>query len=341
MKSLSCASILVLSLGAVSANAETINGFDPAKSCIEVLSKTGGTTDQFMVSAWVFGYLAAQSGAVRPVTVDNNKVVLENLTKACVKSGGASLLTLVGGEKAGKAPAPQVTPQPAPQAQGEPEPQPHQQAQGDPQPQPQPQPQRQSEGDPQPQPQQQAQGDPQPQPQPQRQSEGDPQPQPQQQAQGDPQPKPQVAPVASANSEAAARALLAQFMDPGADRAALTQALIAKPHEIRAVYGEPLASKMIATYAKHLTPGVSIGPKPGQSEILTWYATTGGLRSGSAALADFPGGYGDVRPYFIGDYPIVRFKFVEPGKTLGMAFDGLIFVGNRWVWMPKPWRALN
>jgi len=29
------------------------------------------------------------------------------------------------------------------------------------------------------------------------------------------------------------------------------------------------------------------------------------------------------------------------GKTTGLAFDGLIYVNNRWVLMPKPWRALN
>ena len=116
---------------------------------------------------------------------------------------------------------------------------------------------------------------------------------------------------------------------------------MAKPHEIRAVYGEPLASKLIATYDKHLTANVAIGPKAGQTELLTWFATTGGLRNGGAALKAFPGGYDQVRPYFVGDYPIVRFKFVEPGKELGMAYDGLVHVGGRWVWMPKPWRALK
>ena len=36
-----------------------------------------------------------------------------------------------------------------------------------------------------------------------------------------------------------------------------------------------------------------------------------------------------------------RFKFVTKGQTAGLAFDGLIYVNNRWVLMPKPWRALN
>ena len=48
----------------------------------------------------------------------------------------------------------------------------------------------------------------------------------------------------------------------------------------------------------------------------------------------------DVLDYFVSDVPIGRFKFVEQGETLGLAFDGLIFVNDHWVFMPKPWRAL-
>lgn len=36
-----------------------------------------------------------------------------------------------------------------------------------------------------------------------------------------------------------------------------------------------------------------------------------------------------------------RFKFVEPGKELGISFDGLVFVNGRFVIFPKPWRMLG
>ncbi|MGJ5620789.1 hypothetical protein [Sulfitobacter sp. MF3-043] len=55
---------------------------------------------------------------------------------------------------------------------------------------------------------------------------------------------------------------------------------------------------------------------------------------------EFPGGYKDVLQYFKIDVPIVRFKFVQKGETLGLAFDGLIHVNGRWVTMPKPRRSL-
>lgn len=142
-------------------------------------------------------------------------------------------------------------------------------------------------------------------------------------------------------SEENARALLMKFLQPGADLAALTAELKPSEADIRAVYGPPLSDLLITDYARMFTPGVAIGPKPDQNALLTSRATTASLKRGDAVLRDFPGGYKDVLEYFIGDHPIIRFKFVTQGETMGMAFDGLIFVNGRWVLMPKPWRSLK
>jgi hypothetical protein len=37
----------------------------------------------------------------------------------------------------------------------------------------------------------------------------------------------------------------------------------------------------------------------------------------------------------------VRWKFVKPGETIGMAYDGLVFVNGHWAWFPKAWHALR
>jgi len=136
------------------------------------------------------------------------------------------------------------------------------------------------------------------------------------------------------------RDLLLKFFEPDADRAALTAALKPSAADIHAVYGEPLASNLIKTYESMFTPGVQIGPKPEHVELYTVTTTTAKLKSRAVALDAFPGGYKKVLPYFLGEYPIVRFKFVKAGKTTGLALDGLIFVNNHWVLMPKPWRSL-
>lgn len=142
-------------------------------------------------------------------------------------------------------------------------------------------------------------------------------------------------------SSAEAKARLLQFLDPAADRVALTAALKPTEADIRAVYGAPLADQLVAMYAAMFTPGAAIGPKPGQDEVILIRTTTASLKDGDAVLREFPGGYEKVRGYFVGDVPIVRFKFVEQGQTTGLAFDGLIYVKDRWVLMPKPWRALD
>ena len=150
-----------------------------------------------------------------------------------------------------------------------------------------------------------------------------------------------AAPVyaASANLEADGKALLRKFLDPKADRAALTWALKPTDADVKAVYGEPLGSKLAAFYAQMFKPGTAIGPKDGQTELLYVYATTAQIKAGAPVAGEFPGGYAKVAQYMIKDVPIVRFKFVKPGETTGMAFDGLMYVNGRWVFMPKPWNA--
>ena len=137
------------------------------------------------------------------------------------------------------------------------------------------------------------------------------------------------------------RALLDRFFDPAADHAAMTLALKPSPDDVRAVYSEPLAGKLVAAYDRLFDSGGAIQPKAGQTQLLTTFTTTAALKRRDPVLGDFPGGYEDVLDYIVGDVPIARFKFVEPGETLGMAFDGLIYVNGRWVFMPKPWNALE
>lgn len=137
------------------------------------------------------------------------------------------------------------------------------------------------------------------------------------------------------------RRLLMKFFENGADHAALTAALRPSPEDVRTVYSEPLATALIAGYDKLFQSGAAIRPKPDQVDLLTVFTTTGKLKAGAPVLREFPGGYKQVRDRFLVDVPIARFKFVKSGESLGMAYDGLIFVNGRWVFMPKPWRGLE
>ena len=237
-------------LGAGLATGAAAQGFDPRANCVEIL-QNATEADQLMISAWAFGYIAANTQNVRPVDPSNNSVILNNIVQVCQNNPKASLLDLVNASSS----------------------------------------------------------------------------------------KP-AAPAAAPGSMEEAQQLLNAFVEPGADHLALTQALLPTEAEVKAVYGEPLASAMWAGYQQQMGPGVSFAPKEGQTEVLMVYATTRELFDRKPVLEEFPGGYKDVLQYFKIDVPIVRFKFVKPGESLGFAFDGLIYLNGRWVIMPKPWRAL-
>ena len=142
-------------------------------------------------------------------------------------------------------------------------------------------------------------------------------------------------------SEEDATALLERFMEPDADRAALTAELIPGESDIRAVYKGTVADRLIDLYGQLFVPGIAIGPRPDQERMLVTYTSTGALKAGEPVLDDFPGGYVQAAPHFLVDVPIVRFSFVPADRDLGLAFDGLIFVNGHWVLMPKPWRVLD
>lgn len=144
--------------------------------------------------------------------------------------------------------------------------------------------------------------------------------------------------------EAEARALLERFLVAGADLGAMTMALKPSEADIRAVYREPLAGKLVAMYEGMYRPGAAIGPKAGQDSVILVRTMTDNLirgDAGDAVLGEFPGGYRDIVAQMNPGFPIVRFKFGKAGEETGLAFDGLVHVNGHWVLMPKPWRALE
>lgn len=141
-------------------------------------------------------------------------------------------------------------------------------------------------------------------------------------------------------TEAGARALIRQFaLGSTVDAGAAMARLRPTATDYRTVYGEPRASRLEAAHRPMWDSGQAIAAKPGQTEILVVFASTDDLIARKPVADEFPGGYvkvaGDLRP----GLPIVRFKFVEPGRTAGMAYDGLVHVNGRWVFIPGPWRV--
>lgn len=166
-----------------------------------------------------------------------------------------------------------------------------------------------------------------------------------------PLPAAEPAPVASADasapappsgSEEDARALLQQFVAAGADHAALTRSLRPQSKDFKALFDPGAAKKVEAAQTKDWDSNKAvIKPKPAQTEVRLWSATGAELAKGTGNAKEFPGGYKKVGKHLSPSAVYYRFKFVEPGKDVGTAYDGLAYVNGHWVIVPKPWRAIE
>ncbi len=143
-------------------------------------------------------------------------------------------------------------------------------------------------------------------------------------------------------TEDGAKALLAEFIKPGADHATLSKALRPAKGDYDSVFTSDLAAKADAVYSPAWDGGqMVIAPKAGQTEVKLGSATSDELKSWTGGAAEFPGGWKDVGAQLKPGVTFYRFKFVEAGQDLGMAYDGLAYVNGSWRIFPKPWRAMR
>ncbi|MCT7973039.1 hypothetical protein [Laspinema olomoucense] len=82
-------------------------------------------------------------------------------------------------------------------------------------------------------------------------------------------------------------------------------------------------------------------PQPGQTEILIALGRAEELSSESGIAEVFPGGYQSIAHYLLPDKVWLTWKYVKPGETSGMTYDGLVWLEDRFAWFPKPWKVLS
>jgi hypothetical protein len=82
-------------------------------------------------------------------------------------------------------------------------------------------------------------------------------------------------------------------------------------------------------------------PGKGQTSLIVTAATPEMLLANPVLLSAFPGSYREVLPRMVPGNVWIRWKFVRPGATSGMAYDGLVWLGDRFRWIPKPWRLFS
>lgn len=138
-----------------------------------------------------------------------------------------------------------------------------------------------------------------------------------------------------------AKKVLLPILAEGADQYGILDKMAPTDDDLKAIFTDDMFDKAKAYYSEMFSesPGGRV-TKEGQTALLVWAATTEELQKGEGDSRKFPGGYRHVAEKLKPGLTFFRFKFVAPGSTSGMAFDGLTYVNDHWVWVPKPWRAL-
>ena len=81
-------------------------------------------------------------------------------------------------------------------------------------------------------------------------------------------------------------------------------------------------------------------PSIAQSQLLCHLAPAGMFESDNELSRHFPGGYRGISSLLNPHRVWVRWKYVRPGESSGMAYDGLVWLDDHWAWFPKPYRPL-
>ncbi|MGM0576562.1 MAG: hypothetical protein ACQEXJ_12605 [Myxococcota bacterium] len=151
-------------------------------------------------------------------------------------------------------------------------------------------------------------------------------------------------PLTAARREA--RAVLTPFMearDP-AEAARLTMALRPEPEDYARVFRGEAAETARRGYEAVWASGPPGPPVPGpaRTELRVHALVASTLLDEEATRVHFPGGYRRIADQLVPVRIWVVWEYLEPGRSHGMRYDGLVRVGDaRWAWFPKPWRILD
>ncbi len=134
--------------------------------------------------------------------------------------------------------------------------------------------------------------------------------------------------------------LLAALRAPDADLTQILLDLKPQPEDVRAVFPEPMALKLIEMYDGLF--GEKLANEefpPAPYDVSANFTTTEQLVN-DALLDELPGGFKNVLDKFQINAPFGSVKVGFPSVDDGMTLSGLIFVNDRWVLMMRPWRGL-
>lgn len=134
--------------------------------------------------------------------------------------------------------------------------------------------------------------------------------------------------------------LLARYLVPTpADE--LADELRPDPDDYAAVFAPAVALRARGGYQSFWLQSPRPAPRSGQTEIRVFAAPASMLTDDNELSRRFPGGYRRIAHLLDPHRIWLAWKFLAPGASMGMAYDGLVWLDGRFAWFPKPWRVIG
>ncbi len=137
-----------------------------------------------------------------------------------------------------------------------------------------------------------------------------------------------------------AKELLQKVVDQKLDPREFSKMLEPSKEDCAQVFKKEFVDIAAKSYAK-LWEQAEIGPGPEHKEVIVFQATTDDFLAANQTARKFPGGYKNASAKLKKGVTWYFFKFVKPGKELGLSFTGLTKVNGKWKLFPKPWRFVE
>lgn len=128
----------------------------------------------------------------------------------------------------------------------------------------------------------------------------------------------------------------------GPDGESALQALRPQSGDYARVFRAEIAAEVAEVYERMWRDLPGLGVLASGNLVLRVEGCPAGMLGHDNELSrHFPGGYRALAPYLAPDRVWFVWRYLEPGQSSGMRYDGLVRIDDRWVWFPKPYRVVG
>lgn len=133
--------------------------------------------------------------------------------------------------------------------------------------------------------------------------------------------------------------VMAEALIPTLSTAASVEELRPRPADCAMLFDAEVADAVSRKAAQVWQHPPLASPRDPASQLKVTAATSGMLRFPNELSNEFPLGYRDIAGWMAKERVWVTWRWSEPGGTT--RYDGLVWVQDHWIWLPKVFRLLR